>query len=131
MKAARKMGYRFALDDVENNARDEKRVAAYGGHVDIIKVCGVMIEEWELGLPGLASFVSHLKKHTANVQFIAEWVSSAAKARLLSELGFHAVQGRYLPSNRKEFSFRFSRTPAKRMHIAHSNLTESFAGLGA
>jgi EAL domain-containing protein (putative c-di-GMP-specific phosphodiesterase class I) len=131
LKAARKMGYRFALDDVENNFRDEDRMKAFGECVDFIKIAGEMIEEWELGVPGLASFVEGLRARASNSQFIAEWVSSAAKARFLAEMGFNAVQGRYLPLSRVEFTRRLNRTPTVRMRMAHGGLKYSFASLGA
>ncbi len=131
MAAARKMGYRFALDDVENNPRDEKRIEAFSDYIDFIKICGVMIEEWELGLPGLSSFLSYLKDRAGHAQFIAEWVSSAAKARLLADIGFNAVQGRYLPVNRVDFNRLLVRTPARRMQMAHGGLAQAFTGIGA
>ncbi len=56
MRAMQKMGYRFALDDVGNNDRDIARVKNFGGMVDYIKLCGRMVEQWELGEAGLIGF---------------------------------------------------------------------------
>ncbi len=131
LAAARKTGFRFALDDIENNTRDEKRIEVFGDLVDFVKIGGVMIEEWEIGLPGLSGFVGYLRSRVRNTRFIAEWVSSAAKARLLAEIGFDSVQGRYLPVNREEFTCRFSNTPARRLQMVYNNnLSGTFAGVG-
>ncbi len=124
--AAQNLGFRFALDDIENCPRDERRLQCFGDIVDFIKIDGSLVEQWELGVPGLISFMDRLRRRTDGPVFIAEWVSSVAKARFLAEMGFNAVQGRCLPVSREEFLSRFTQTPA---HLCPQDriLTDTFA----
>lgn len=128
MTAARRMGYSFALDDMETGDRDESRLESFGDIVDFIKIDGGMVEEWELGLPGLVSFVDHLRKSAGHATFIAEWVTSVAKARHLADIGFNAVQGRCLPLSRREFCLRYAQTaPVRSRTIPSGPLRETFS----
>lgn len=103
LRALRHMGYRFALDDIAPGLRDMLRLKALGGVVDYIKICGTMIESWELGHAGLISFMGQVRAMCPEAVLVAEWVSSVAYAHHLSKIGFHAVQGRNLPAERERF----------------------------
>lgn len=97
LNTARARGYRLALDDFYPDAHNWKRLQDYAPYLDYIKLDGRFVREGLAGKCGFAETVARLRQAYPGLSLIAEFVETAAEAKLLFAMGISVVQGRALP----------------------------------
>lgn len=105
LAALDRMGHPLALDDVgANGPQDLERLAALGKEITYVKIDGALVERWwekrETGFEDIVRAIQAMRRDGTcrpDARIIAEWVPDArVAARIFSEMGIHAVQGRDL-----------------------------------
>ena len=111
----KKIGYRFALDDIGIGTEHEKRLKLLGGIADFIKIDGRLIREKLSDDPNaLEAFITKLKTECPNAQIVAEHVQNFSDARTLFAMGVDGVQGQNLRAQHYHtFVNRGMNTPAE------------------
>ena len=98
------LGYKFAIDDLTHEKRDEQRLKNLGPYVDFVKIDGQTLQKAMKGEADLDDFIDRIRKGAPQARIIIEWVSSEDQAMFLREVfGINAVQGRDLSHDREKF----------------------------
>jgi len=101
IKSLRRLGFRFAIDDLGAGYASLNAVALL--EPDFIKIDGVIIRGMTRASPR-AKLVRRIVEfaNDADIRVIAESVETAAEAEFAHELGCHYLQGYYLGRPQRE-----------------------------
>lgn len=103
LRAVKKQGYRFAIDDFTSTAFDNQRLRNLAEITDYVKVSGAVIEAGIKQPSRLKEALRSIRNVVPHAVTVAEWVKTPAMALQLRDIGFDLVQGRELPMTASEF----------------------------
>ena len=106
LREMKKLGYRFAIDDLSHGDHDATRLKNLGPYVDFVKIDGHTLEKAKTGLVSFGDFIGRIQRDAPQADILCEWVGSPEEAENLNELypRISMVQGRDLGHDAAEFA---------------------------